>query len=352
MERRNAPWQQTPVCKQVCAKYQQNKNKCLKYTTAPLACDQPPAAASTTSDMEVIHLPVACPRVRHRFDRAGCLSKLECPICLNIFCDPITAHCGHTFCRNCLSRTLDHDNHCPFCRAVMPPYLSHQHKTNHSLQALIELHFPAELQERLDQLQGEQQMDNMDEFPIFVCMVALPGSSYPLHIFEPRYRLMIRRAWESTKRIGMCVHTHQGFASTGCVLEITALTMLPDGRCTLESHGGRRFRVLERGMKDGYNVGKIEWFDDDAEQEAAMNADGSTDRLVAEVKGRLAALGPLIIVRAAAQIGPLPQDDTLAGFWYGRFLSSDDQGFLLQFLSMQTNRQRYEVLHAILSGAD
>jgi len=36
--------------------------------------------------------------------------------------------------------------------------------------------------------------------------------------------------------------------------------------------------------------------DDDAEQEAAMNADGSTDRLVAEVKGRLAALGPLIIV--------------------------------------------------------
>lgn len=36
--------------------------------------------------------------------------------------------------------------------------------------------------------------------------------------------------------------------------------------------------------------------DDDAEQEAAMNADGSTDRLIAEVKGRLAALGPLIMV--------------------------------------------------------
>ena len=33
--------------------------------------------------------------------------------------------------------------------------------------------------------------------PIFVCSLALPHAPCPLHIFEPRYRLMIRRALES-----------------------------------------------------------------------------------------------------------------------------------------------------------
>jgi hypothetical protein len=44
------------------------------------------------------------------------------------------------------------------------------------------------------------------EIPIFVCTQAFPGIPCPLHIFEPRYRLMIRQCMESGMRqFGMVV---------------------------------------------------------------------------------------------------------------------------------------------------
>lgn len=43
--------------------------------------------------------------------------------------------------------------------------------------------------------------------PIFVCTMSFPGIPCPLHVFEPRYRLMIRRCQESgTRRFGMCIY--------------------------------------------------------------------------------------------------------------------------------------------------
>lgn len=45
-----------------------------------------------------------------------------------------------------------------------------------------------------------------EELPIFICSLALPGMPSPLHIYEPRYRLMIRRCIESnSRRFGMCL---------------------------------------------------------------------------------------------------------------------------------------------------
>lgn len=47
------------------------------------------------------------------------------------------------------------------------------------------------------------------DIPIFVCTVAYPGVACPLHIFEPRYRLMMRRCMETgTKKFGMCSYEH------------------------------------------------------------------------------------------------------------------------------------------------
>ncbi len=47
------------------------------------------------------------------------------------------------------------------------------------------------------------------DIPIFVCTVAYPGIPCPLHIFEPRYRLMMRRCMETgTKKFGMCSYEH------------------------------------------------------------------------------------------------------------------------------------------------
>ena len=44
------------------------------------------------------------------------------------------------------------------------------------------------------------------EIPVFVCTLACPSIPCPLHVFEPRYRLMIRRCTESgLNQFGMCV---------------------------------------------------------------------------------------------------------------------------------------------------
>ncbi|XP_078081429.1 E3 ubiquitin-protein ligase TRIM65 [Mustelus asterias] len=49
--------------------------------------------------------------------------KLSCPICLDIFTEPVTTRCGHNFCKSCLEKHLDHPRaaapyDCPSCRTV------------------------------------------------------------------------------------------------------------------------------------------------------------------------------------------------------------------------------------------
>lgn len=44
----------------------------------------------------------------------------------------------------------------------------------------------------------------------------------------------------------------------GTMLEIQSVQMLPDGRSMVETVGTQRFRLLEKGNLDGYNVGRIE----------------------------------------------------------------------------------------------
>ncbi|KAJ7410289.1 LON peptidase N-terminal domain and RING finger protein 1 [Pitangus sulphuratus] len=100
--------------------------------------------------------------------------------------------------------------------------------------------------------------------PMFVCTMAYPTVPCPLHVFEPRYRLMIRRSMETgTKQFGMCISDSQnGFADYGCMLQIRNVHFLPDGRSVVDTVGGKRFRVLRRGMKDGYCTADIEYLED------------------------------------------------------------------------------------------
>ncbi|XP_029382066.1 E3 ubiquitin-protein ligase TRIM21-like isoform X2 [Echeneis naucrates] len=49
---------------------------------------------------------------------------LKCSICLDIFNDPVTTHCGHSFCKKCLTFSFTHtDMVCPLCKELQrkPP---------------------------------------------------------------------------------------------------------------------------------------------------------------------------------------------------------------------------------------
>jgi uncharacterized protein len=79
--------------------------------------------------------------------------------------------------------------------------------------------------------------------------ILFPRSQLPLHIFEPRYREMVRDALEGSGRIGMIQpHGLEGEGAplypVGCVGEIVGVEELEDGRYNIVLLGTSRFRLI------------------------------------------------------------------------------------------------------------
>jgi len=222
---------------------------------------------------------------------------LECSLCFALLHRPVATQCGHVFCRKCLERSLDHRPHCPLCRGDASNFLRESawksqvlFRECETLHAMVKACFAPELKERLATDPEERENGGLPTtatrtIPVFVCNLLLPTQPCPLHIFEPRYRLMVRRAVEDGSReFGMCAPVRMedgsiGYAEYGTTAFIKDVQMLPDGRSVLDTVGARRFKVLERSEKDGYNVAKVEWIEDeepDDELDAAFAADERT----------------------------------------------------------------------------
>src|SRR6187200_1507000 len=88
--------------------------------------------------------------------------------------------------------------------------------------------------------------------PIFPLPGAIlfPRSQLPLHIFEHRYREMVRDVLDGPGRIGM-IQPHASedegapLYPVGCVGEIVGVEELDDGRYNIILHGANRFRMIE-----------------------------------------------------------------------------------------------------------
>lgn len=221
------------------------------------------------------------------------LSELDCQVCANIFADPVTTPCGHTFCRKCLARSLDHSDKCPLCRSDLPGYgYFTDHPSNKTLTVVLEQGFGSLYFDRLDTLRKEEELLHMD-LPIFVCALAFPFTPTFLHVFEPRYRLMMRRAQEKQGRFGMVLPSQApgGLYLYGTVLEIKSIEVLADGRSMVETVGIHRFKLLKTGTLDGYVVAQIEAIHDipeSEEQELEQAAVARCAEAKAEREGRIA----------------------------------------------------------------
>ena len=100
--------------------------------------------------------------------------------------------------------------------------------------------------------------------------ILLPRSQLPLHIFEPRYREMVRDALAGPGRIGMIQPCGAGepppLFHTGCLGEIVGAEELDDGRFNIVLHGSTRFRLIaERDLGTAYRQADVDLaaFDDD-----------------------------------------------------------------------------------------
>ncbi|XP_048208358.1 LON peptidase N-terminal domain and RING finger protein 2 isoform X2 [Perognathus longimembris pacificus] len=196
------------------------------------------------------------------------VTDFECALCMRLLFEPVTTPCGHTFCLKCLERCLDHAPHCPLCKDKLSELLATR---NFNITILAEELIFQYLQEELSDRKRiyDEEMSELSnltrDVPIFVCAMAFPTVPCPLHVFEPRYRLMIRRCMETgTKRFGMCLSAeHAGISEYGCMLEIKDVRTFPDGSSVVDAIGISRFRVLSHRHRDGYNTADIEYLEDE-----------------------------------------------------------------------------------------
>ncbi len=108
--------------------------------------------------------------------------------------------------------------------------------------------------------------------PIFpLPLVQFPGAITPLHIFEPRYRKMLKDVMAADKIFGIIYRNDEvlmeseqlPIGSVGCSVEVAVQQELPDGRSNILCVGMSRYSLVNYVEGELYLQAEVEFFDDD-----------------------------------------------------------------------------------------
>ncbi|KAG7155078.1 LON peptidase N-terminal domain and RING finger protein 3-like, partial [Homarus americanus] len=295
-------------------------------------------------------------------------NDFECTLCFRYLYQPVTTPCGHSFCRTCLDRCLDHSTNCPLCKTSIRVYLAERRSAvTEFIEVAMQTVMANDCVDR--QRQHEEEMDELaaagkdphHEIPIFIATLGIPTISCPLHVFEPRYRLMIRRCMESgTREFGMCMpmeNAENGYADFGTMLEIRDVEYTQDGRSIVNTVGSRRFQIVSKSAKDGYNTAAVEYLQDDT---VPTNSLGEIRRLHDNVH-QLAScwfesIESMTKRRILSHYGPMPSlegeywtiPNGPAWMWWIVAILPLDSRIQLSILRETSLHRRLEVIHKIL----
>ena len=104
------------------------------------------------------------------------------------------------------------------------------------------------------------------ELPLFLLsgVVLFPREVLPLHIFEYRYRIMLKTVLETDQRFGVVnCDPETGEPSTvGCCTEILQHHPMEGDRSAIVTRGQERFRVLNRVRDSPFCIGLVTWLED------------------------------------------------------------------------------------------
>lgn len=118
------------------------------------------------------------------------------------------------------------------------------------------------------------------ELPHFIPLFPLPNVvlfpevPLPLHVFEPRYREMVRDALAGSRVIGMVLlkgnweeeyHGAPEVYRIGCAGKIVDVTQLPDGKYNIVLAGLREFEIISEQRERAYRQASVQWRDEPGE---------------------------------------------------------------------------------------
>lgn len=267
----------------------------------------------------------------------------DCPLCGDVLYQPVTTTCGHTFCKSCICRAGDHTNKCPICRRIL--HITQDYGVALLLQEVIKKHFPKKLERRQKEIESEIHKQLIgSQLPIFVLNTVLfPTRSLPLHIFEPRYRLMLRRCLEGGRRFGVVSSVNGKLSEYGTVAEIENHVILPDGRSLIHTKGRQKFKLKKHWNQDGYTVGNVEFVRDSGEE-----LDEESTRDLKTCRKYITTMFGQVLSVIEEKFGKMPADPIKFTFWLVDFLPISLTA-KQSFLELNSQNERITALKHIIS---
>lgn len=115
----------------------------------------------------------------------------------------------------------------------------------------------------------EKIMTTETTIPIFPLNIVLfPELPLPLHIFEERYKIMIKECLEEKKEFGVVYTKENHIKKVGCTAKILrVLKEYDDGRMDILTQGVQRFKINELSEEKSYLQSAVSFFEDGEEPE-------------------------------------------------------------------------------------
>lgn len=214
--------------------------------------------------------------------------------------------------------------------------------------------FPKEHEQRRLEIQSEKVQAEAC-LPLFLLnAVNFPKLQFPMQIFEPRYRLMLRRCLEGGKIFGLVNCKKEGSlwvpCEVGCALRITEIKTLADGRSHICTVGERRFRILDKWDQDSYMCGKVEWIDEDPVKPEEQE---EFERLCKGIQSMISTMLPKAsnlsgVSELLARAGDMPTDGVDLSFWLSGLLPLSSK-VKQELLEITSTMQRLKLLEKVLT---
>ena len=112
----------------------------------------------------------------------------------------------------------------------------------------------------------------MSRIPLFpLNLILLPFESMPLHIFEERYKKMVKNSIDNDTPFGIILNEDSGLYSRGCKVKITKVYKKYDnGEYDILVQGNERFKVLETGLDGDTVIGKVEFHENNQDPDPSL----------------------------------------------------------------------------------
>ena len=181
------------------------------------------------------------------------------------------------------------------------------------------------------------------ELPLFPHpdVVLFPQEVLPLHIFEHRYRMMLRTVLESDRRFGVVRWDPEtkSMAQIGCCAEILQCQTEVDDRSNIVTLGQQRFRVLDIVREAPYIVAMVAWVEDEACDEDLNPLAGDVQKALRDVVD----LSAKLLGNGTSLPDDLPDLPRELSYWVGGHLGGAVADHQQQLLELTSTSERLQL---------